>query len=127
MYFKKIPSNLVLLLQIKMTAETSRDLNIVPDSNAEMASTEAEAAVVSAALKLSLLAREESQSRDLRLAGNSNAAKRPPHEESAGIVVGKRKPGALALFRALLVFYHMVKWLEVKLTTGQSAQCPDLD
>merc|ERR1711992_484198 len=100
--------------------------------------TEAEAALVSAALKLSLLAQQEEppnsrnlneDSRNLRLAGNSNAAaaERPPCEESSAKVVGRRKTGALALFRALLVFYHMVKWLEVMRTTGQSAQCPDLD
>ena len=95
-----------------MTAETSRDLIMVPNSNAEKASTEA---AVSAALKLSLLAREESRSRESRLAGNSNAANRPPYEESAEVVVGKRKTGPLALFRwqiqlnfrIFFVAYHM--------------------
>ena len=79
--------------------ETSRNLDVVPT----------EAAAVSAALKLSLLAREEEEaptpSRNQRLvgnsklAGNSNSAERPPHEESAGEVVGRRKSGSLALFR----------------------------
>ena len=92
-----------------MTSETSHDL------------TGAEAALVSAALKLSLLAREEEEeapSRDRRLAAgnsNSNSAQRPPNEESAGVVAGKRKTRALALLRwqIQLTFGNLVCILQV--------------
>ena len=88
-----------------MTTDTSKDLGMAE-------TTEAEAALVSAALKLSLLAQQEEESpnsrnleslssRNLRLAGNSNAAaaERPPCEESSAKVVGRQKTGTLALFR----------------------------
>ena len=94
-----------------MRADTAQDLNTAPDSNTEITSTEAEAAAVSAALKLSLLAQEEAQSRDLRLAGNSNAARRPPQDGSAEGVLAKRKPnsGALALFRWLIQLVFLLR------------------
>ena len=52
----------------------------------------------------------------------SSGPGRPPHGSEAADKLRPSLPSSLVLFRTLLVFYHMVQWLKVTATVGESRQ-----